>query len=183
MMFVDKSIPDPNTSSQYGTDLFLSGNAAMIAMGHWAVPSYSEAKFKWDVVEMPKGPAGQATSVNSAGFVVGKDSKHPEEAFAFIKFVESAAGQTRLAQMGFACPVLKSVAESDAFLKQSTPIDQKIFTDSLAFAHMKPVFKGYDEWSSTVGDALTPMWNGEAELNPTLDSIVISADQVLANNQ
>ncbi len=69
---------------------------------------------------MPKGPAGQATSVNSAGFVVGKDSKHPEEAFAFIKFVESAAGQTRLAQMGFACPVLKSVAESDAFLKQST---------------------------------------------------------------
>jgi multiple sugar transport system substrate-binding protein len=183
MMFVDKSIPDPNTSSQYGGDLFLSGNAAMIAMGHWAVPSYSEANFKWDVVQMPKGPAGQATSVNSAGFVVGKDSKHPEEAFAFIKFVESAAGQTRLAQMGFACPVLKSVAESDAFLKQSTPINQQIFIDSLAFAHMKPVFRGYDEWSSTVGDGLTPMWNGEAELNPTLDSIVISADQVLVNNQ
>lgn len=85
--------------------------------------------------------------------------------------------------MGFACPVLKSVAESDAFLKQSTPINQKIFIDSLAFAHMKPVFKGYDEWSSAVGDGLTPMWNGEAELNPTLDSIVKSADEVLANNQ
>ncbi len=183
MMFVDKSIPDPNTTSQYGGDLFLAGNAAMMAMGHWAIPSYSEATFKWDVAPMPKGPAGQATSVNSAGFVVGKDSKHPEEAFAFIKFVESVAGQTRLAQMGFACPVLKSVAESDAFLKQSTPINQQIFIDSLAFAHMKPVFKGYDEWSSTVGDALTPMWNGEAELNPTLDSIVISADAVLAKNQ
>jgi len=183
MMFVDKSIPDPNTSQQYGQDLFLSGNAAMIAMGHWAVPSYSGASFRWDVAPMPKGPAGQATSVNSAGFVVGKDSKHPEEAFAFIKFVESVAGQTRLAQMGFACPVLKSVAESDAFLKQGTPIDQKIFLDSLAFAHMKPVFKGYDEWSSTVGDSLTPMWNGEAELNPTLDAIVTSADEVLAKNQ
>jgi multiple sugar transport system substrate-binding protein len=183
MMFVDKSIPDPNTSSQYGGDLFLSGNAAMIAMGHWAVPSYSTAKFKWDVVPMPKGPVGQATSVNSAGFVVGKDSKNPEAAFAFIKFVESAAGQTRLAQMGFACPVLESVAKSDAFLKQSTPINQQIFIDSLSFAHMKPVFKGYDEWSSTVGDALTPMWNGEAELNPTLDSIVAAADAVLAKNK
>jgi multiple sugar transport system substrate-binding protein len=41
MMFIDKSIPDPNTSTQYGGDLFLSGNAAMIAMGHWSVPSYS----------------------------------------------------------------------------------------------------------------------------------------------
>ena len=87
MMFIDKSIPDPNTSSQYGGDLFLSGNAAMIAMGHWSVPGYSQAKFKWDVVPMPKGPAGQATSVNSAGFVVAKDSKNPQAAFAFIKFV------------------------------------------------------------------------------------------------
>ena len=69
---------------------------------------------------------------------------------------------------------LKSVAESDAFLKQSTPIDHQIFIDSLAFAHMKPVFKGYDEWSATVGDGMTPIWNGEAELNPTLDEIVIA---------
>jgi multiple sugar transport system substrate-binding protein len=183
MMRVDKSIPDPNTSVQYGGDLFLSGNAAMIAMGHWAVPSYSGAKFKWDAVPMPKGPAGQATSVNSAGFVVGKDSKNPEAAFAFIKFVLSQAGQTRLAQMGFACPVLKSVAESPAFLKQSTAINHQIFIDSLAFAHMKPVFKGYDEWASTVGDGMTPVWNGEADLNTTLDQIIVTADEVLAKNK
>ena len=132
---------------------------------------------------MPTGPAGQATSVNSAGFVVGKDCKNPDAAFAFIKFVLSAAGQTRLAEMGFACPVLKSVAESDAFLKQSTPINHQIFLDSLAFAHMKPVFKGYDEWSSTVGDGLTPMWNGEAELNPTLDSIVTQCGRSPGKNK
>ena len=183
MMFIDKSIPDPNTTTQYGEDLFLSGNAAMMAMGHWAVPSYSEASFKWDVVPMPAGPAGPATSVNSAGFVVGKASKHPDAAFAFLQFVLSTAGQTRLAQMGFACPVLKSVAESDAFLKQTTPINQQIFIDSLAYAHMKPVFKGYDEWSSTVGDGLNPMWNGEAELGPTLDTITTEADAVLAKNK
>jgi multiple sugar transport system substrate-binding protein len=183
MMRVDKSMPDPNTTSQYGGDLFLSGNAAMMAMGHWAVPSYSEATFKWDVVPMPAGPAGQATSVNSAGFVIGKDSAHPDAAFAFIKFVLSQAGQTRLAQMGFACPVLKSVAASPAFLQQKGSINQQIFIDSLAFAHMKPVFKGYDEWASAVGDGMTPVWNGEAELNPTLDAIVISADEVLAKNK
>jgi multiple sugar transport system substrate-binding protein len=183
MMRVDKTIPDPNTTGQYGGDLFLSGNAAMMAMGHWAVPSYSEAAFKWDVVPMPAGPAGQATSVNSAGFVVGKDSKHPDAAFAFIKFVLSEAGQTRLAQMGFACPVLKSVAAGPAFLQQKGSINQQIFIDSLAFARMKPVFKGYDEWASVVGDGMTPVWNGEADLNSTLDVIVVDADAVLAKNQ
>ena len=183
MTFVDKSIPDPNTVGEYGDDAFLAGVAAMTAIGHWVVPGYAEVNFKWDVAPMPKGPAGQATSVNSAGFVVAKDSKSPDAAFEFLKYVLSEPAQKRLAELGFACPVLKSVAESDAFLKQSTPIDHKVFLDSLAFAHMKPVFKGYDEWSSAIGDGMATIWTGEAELDPTLDEAVTAADEVLANNQ
>jgi multiple sugar transport system substrate-binding protein len=183
MMFVDKSWPDANTSSEYGGDPFLAGVAAMTTIGHWAVPGYAEAKFKWDVAPMPKGPSGQATSVNSAGFVIAKDSKNPDAAFEFLKYVVSEPAQKRLAALGFACPVLKSVAESDAFLKQSTPINQKVFLDSLAFAHMKPVFKGYDEWSSAIGDTMAPIWTGEAELDPTLDAAVKAADEVLAKSK
>jgi len=183
MMFEDKSWPDTNTAGEYGGDPFLAGVAAMTTIGHWVVPGYSEVKFKWDVAPMPKGPAGQATSVNSAGFVVAKDSKSPDAAFEFLKYVLSEPAQKRLAELGFACPVLKSVAESDAFLKQSTPINHKVFLDSLAFAHMKPVFKGYDEWSSAIGDGMAPIWTGEAELDPTLDAAVKAADDVLANNQ
>ncbi len=182
MMFVDKSWPDANISQEYGGDPFLAGVAAMTTIGHWAVPGYAEAKFNWDVAPMPKGTAGAATSVNSAGFVVGKASKNPDAAFEFLKYVVSEPAQKRLAQLGFACPVLKSVAESDAFLKQDTQINQQVFLDSLAFAHMKPVFKGYDEWSSAIGDGMAPIWTGEAELQPTLDTVIPAADEVLAKN-
>ncbi len=183
MMFVDKSWPDANISQEYGGDPFLAGMAAMTTIGHWAVPGYAEANFKWDVAPMPKGPAGAATSVNSAGFVVGKASKNPDAAFEFLKYVVSEPAQKRLAQLGFACPVLKSVAESDAFLKQDIQINQQAFLDSLAFAHMKPVFKGYDEWSSAIGDGMASIWTGEAELQPTLDAVIPAADEVLAKNQ
>ncbi len=183
MMFVDKSWPTTTTASEYGDDPFLAGVAAMTTIGHWAVPGYAEAGFNWDVAPMPKGPAGQATSVNSAGFVVGKASKNPDAAFEFLKYVLSEPAQTRLAELGFACPVLQSVAESDAFLKQSTPIDHKVFLNSLAFAHMKPVFKGYDEWSSTIGDGMADIWTGDAELVPTLNDAISAADEVLANNK
>jgi multiple sugar transport system substrate-binding protein len=184
MVFVDKSVPDANTIGQYGSDLFQAGVAAMTPIGHWAVPGYNTAGFKFDVAPMPKGPAGQATSVNSAGFVVAKASKNPDAAFAFIQFAISKPGQTRLAELGFACPVLKSVAESPVFLEQKgSSLNQKVFLDSLAFAHMKPVFKGYDEWASTVGDGMGAVWRGEAELNPTLDDIVKQADAVLAKNK
>jgi len=183
MMFEDKSWPDSTTAEEYGGDPFLAGVAAMTTIGHWAVPGYAEVNFKWDVAPMPKGPAGQATSVNSAGFVVGKSSKSPDAAFEFLKYVLSEPAQKRLAELGFACPVLQSVAESDSFLKQSTQIDQKVFLDSLVFAHMKPVFKGYDEWSSAIGDGMAGIWAGEVELEPTLDEAVKAADEVLASNE
>jgi len=183
MMFVDKSWPDTNTAGEYGGDPFLAGVAAMTTIGHWAVPGYAEVKFKWDVAPMPKGAVAQATSVNSAGFVIGKASKNPDAAFEFLKYVVSEPAQKRLAELGFACPVLKSVAESDAFLKQDTAINEKVFLDSLAFAHMKPVFKGYDEWASAIGDGMAPIWTGEAELGPTLDAAVTAADEVLAKNK
>ncbi|HAD07593.1 MAG TPA: hypothetical protein DCE76_10600, partial [Anaerolineaceae bacterium] len=142
MIFVDGSWPDANTAAQYGGDPFLAGVAAMTTIGHWAIPGYAEASFKWDVAPMPTGPAGQATSVNSAGFVVAKLTKYPQESFNFIKFVLSEKGQTRLAELGFACPVLKSVAESPAFLEQEVKANHQVFLDSLAFARMKPSFKG-----------------------------------------
>jgi multiple sugar transport system substrate-binding protein len=176
-------MPTPTTAGEYGGDLFQSGAAAMTTIGHWAVPGYVGAKLNFGVAPMPKGPAGAATSVNSAGFVLSKDSKNPDAAFAFVKFALSEAGQKRLAELGFAIPVLKSVAEGDAFLKQPGDLDQKVFLDSLAFAHMKPVFKGYEEWAGVVGDGLLPVWDGEAELNATLDEVVKSADEILAKNR
>jgi multiple sugar transport system substrate-binding protein len=182
-MVKEGSVPKPSTSGEYGGDLFQSKIAAMIPMGHWAVPGYVQAGINLGVAPMPKGPKAQATSVNSAGFVVSKASKNPDAAWKFIQFALSEPGQTRLAQLGFAIPVLKKVAESDAYLKQSGNLDQKLFLDALQYAHMKPVFRGYDEWAGVVGDGLRPVYDGEAELDATLDEIVPKADEVLASNK
>ena len=183
MTFVDKSVPDSNTSGQYGGDTFLAGVSAMTPMGHWSVPGYADANLQFDVAPMPRGPAGRYTSVNSAGFVIAKGTKHPAEAFSFLKFVLSNAGQTRLAELGFACPVLQSIAQSSTFLQQKITINQQVFLDALQYARIKPVFKGYDEWASAVGDGMAPVWRGEADLNTTLDEVVIAADAVLAKNK
>ena len=182
-MLKDGSIPNPATQGEYGEDLFQSKVAAMAPIGHWAVPGYVGAGIKMGVAPMPVGPSGRATSVNSAGFVVSKDSKNAEAAFEFIKFALSEAGQKRLAELGFAVPVLQSVATSPSYLQQPGDLDQKLFLDALEYAHMKPVFRGYEEWASIVGDGLAPVWDGVEELSPTLDTVVEQADEVLAQNK
>jgi len=184
MVLEDKSVPDPTITAEFGDDPFAAGVAAMTTIGHWAVPTYSELEFKWDVAAFPAGPAARATSVNSAGFVVSKASKNPAAAWEFVKFAVGSTGQTRLTELGFAIPILKSIAESPVFLEQkSAPINQKVFLDATAYARTKPAFKGYDEWASVVGDTLALVWTGEKELDEALDEIVSQADEVLANNQ
>jgi multiple sugar transport system substrate-binding protein len=185
LMFTDKSMPDLNTSGQYGGDPFQSGVVAMTTIGHWAVPGYATVEFKWDVAPMPQSPSGgRTTSVNSAGFVIGKASKYPDQAWEFVKYCLSEAGQTRLTELGLAIPVLKSVATSPVFLEQKmVDINQQVFLDSLDFSKMKPVVKGYEEWAAAIGDGMSTIWMGEADLNSTLDTVVPEADAVLANNQ
>lgn len=183
MIFTDKSMPDTIAAGEFGYDLFQAGIVAMWPMGHWAVPGYATVEYNWDVAPMPAGPAGQATSVNSAGFVVAKGSKNPNASWEFIKFALGQTGQTRLTELGFAIPVLKAVAESAVFLEQKVgerTISQQIFLDSLKFARMKPIFKGYTLWADAVGNGMAMIWSGEAPLDETLDKVVKDADAVLA---
>lgn len=182
MVLVDKSVPDPNQTAQFGNDVFAAGAAAMTTIGHWVVPQYSQLNFTWDVAAMPAGPKAHVTSVNSAGFVVANASQHPDAAWELVKFALSSNGQSRLTELGFALPVLKSVAESPVYLEQkSAPINHQVFLDALEYAHVKPSFKGYEEWASVVGDGLFTAFTGERPIDEALDEIVPGADDVLAS--
>jgi multiple sugar transport system substrate-binding protein len=183
MWLTDKSLPTSLQLQQYGTDGFFAGISAMGVSGHWSVPDYAPQTFKWDIAPMPKGPAGRATSVNSAGFVIAKDSKHPDEAWEFVKYAIGDKGQAELAKVGLAIPVRKSIAESPAYLDQATKIDHSLYVKALDYAHMKPVFKGYDEWSSAVGDALNMIWSGEMSVADGLAEAVANGDEALARNK
>lgn len=183
MWLGDKSMPTEQQLAQYGYDGFLSGVAAMGVSGHWSVPDYATVAFKWDIAPMPIGPAGRATGVNSAGFVIAKDSKNPAAAWEFVKYAFSDAGQSELAKIGLAIPVRTSVAQSAAYLGQPVKIDHSLYVKALDYAHVKPVFKGYEEWSSAVGDALNMVWGGQIGLEEGLAEAAAGGDAALARNQ
>ncbi|MEZ4718046.1 MAG: extracellular solute-binding protein [Caldilineaceae bacterium] len=179
MIFDYGMMPTPSVAEQFG-DLFESGNAATTTAGHRVVPFYANTDFAWDVAPLPKGKT-QASIVNSVGFVISKDSPHPEEAWAFLKHLVGAAGQEKVTSLGLGVPSLEAVANSDAYLKQETaPINHQLFLDTMSYANVKPCFRGYDEWATLIGDGMFSVWLGEAELEPTLSELVPQADAVLA---
>jgi multiple sugar transport system substrate-binding protein len=183
MWLVDGSMPTAEQLEQYGWDGFLSGIAAMGFSGHWSVPEYAAAGLNFDVAPLPIGPAGRATGVNSAGFVISRTTANPDAAWQFVEYATSDDGQSELARIGLAIPIREAVAKSDAYLGQSTKMDHTLFVDALAYAHLKPVFRGYEEWSAAIGDSLTLAWTGEASVEQALAEAVSLGDEALAKNR
>jgi len=179
----DGSIMSEEDLESYGWDGFLAGGAAMTFSGHWVVPAYNDLPFEWEVAPFPAGPAKRATLVNSAGIVGSAATEHPDEVWQFIKFVISEAGQSKLTELGFAIPVLEKVATGPVYLEQAARGDHEVFLDALAYAHTKPSFRGYEEWSAIVGEELSMVWTGEKSIEDALADIPPAADEVLAANQ
>jgi len=176
LIYKDKVMPQPVAG---GTgDAFENGQAAMEANGSWLVPTHQAAGIDFGVAPLPKGPAGQATSVNPSGVVVDKGTKSPDAAWEFLKCYSGPEMQAQIATLKASMPANKAVLAE----KYATSFDGgKTFADALAYAHLKPSFKGFNEFSGTLQDELdTKVFNDKqlsakaalAEVTPKLQQLL-----------
>ena len=140
-------MPDPTIWPADSGDAFEQGKAAMEANGSWQVPTFLAAGIQLGIAPLPKGPAGQATSINPTGAVVYKNTKNPDAAWAFVKYLASPAAQTKLMELKASLPANKEVLAGPF---ASSFDGAKVLADAIGYAHIKPSFKGYDEWTTTL---------------------------------
>ena len=81
LIWKDKVMPDAAITDALG-DAFEQGQAAMESNGSWLVATHQAAGLDFGIAPLPKGPAGQATSINPTGAVVYKGTKNPDAAWA-----------------------------------------------------------------------------------------------------
>jgi multiple sugar transport system substrate-binding protein len=146
LIYKHKVMPDPAITAETG-DAFEQGKAALEANGSWLIPTHTAAGLDFGIAPLPKGPVAQATSVNPTGAVVFKGTKAPDAAWAFVKYLAGPAAQEQLMQLHASLPVSKEVL-SGPFA--SAFDGAKVFADSLAYAKLKPSFKGYNEFTEAL---------------------------------
>ena len=150
LIYKDKVMAAARAPASTG-DAFENGQAAMEANGSWLVPTHEAAGIDFGIAPLPKGPAGQATSVNPTGVVVYKGTKSPDAAWEFVKYSPGPKRRRMIASLKASMPVNKQVLAD----QYATSFDGgKTFADALAYAHLKPSFKGYNEFSSALQDEL-----------------------------
>ncbi|MBM7655677.1 ABC transporter substrate-binding protein [Neobacillus cucumis] len=110
---INKYHVQPTTAQSQGmTNLFMTGKAAMKMTGPWDWADYAKnVKFKWDIVPVPAGKAGNISAAAYLPIGIGKSTKHPEEAYKLLQFLTTGKGQDIQAKIISAVPAVKRDAD------------------------------------------------------------------------
>ena len=146
LIWKEKVMPDAAITDALG-DAFEQGQAAMESNGSWLVATHQAAGIDFGIAPLPKGPAGQATSINPTGAVIYKGTKNPDAAWAFVKYLASPAAQMKLMELKASLPANNEVLTGQF----ATSFDgAKVLADAIAYAKIKPSFKGYNDWTTAL---------------------------------
>jgi multiple sugar transport system substrate-binding protein len=91
---------------------FASGILAMILDGPWNLPRYRLLKgVDWAVAPLPAGPAGRATYLAGEHMAIFRQSKHPREAWTFVRWMMQPDVQAMFSMRSGYLPVRRSTLE------------------------------------------------------------------------
>lgn len=119
---------------------FLDGTLAMYFNSRRGVPNYRTINtFVWDVGPIPVG-VNTVGMLHSDAFCIAAKTEAKEDAWAFVEFANSVAGQTLLTSSGRTVPSLLSVAASETFLSPSQPpANSQLFLDNIPTLGRVPI--------------------------------------------
>lgn len=127
--------PAPGSDTD-AASMFLSGKIGMHFDGRWSTPAVrAMAKtFKWDVAELPTGPAGKSNFVFWGAYVITKNTKDVNAAWQVLKELTSSDTQSRIAKLGTNIPSRSAKSAMDVFMAATPPENNQAFVNAIAYA-------------------------------------------------
>lgn len=142
-------------------DLLKNGKAAMGLFGSWNLSGFTENEYmakNFDVAVLPKKEK-QASIYNGLGNAIDAKTKHPEEAWKFVEYLSSKAGQERQAELGVAISAYTGAA--DKWVDSNKTFNIKAFVDMVSYGVIRPYSNTTAVWEDKAYEALKPAFTGK----------------------
>ncbi len=155
MVKTDKVVPSAAEMGGLSDgDLFTQGKLAMDVTGIWMFSAYKDAPFQWDITVEP-GMATHASHFFANAASVFAATRHPQEAYQWIKFFTSNPEMARIrVASGWELPALNNPDYFTDYLSQTPPANRQAVFDSLEFAVVPPVIGRQSEMQDGVNSLL-----------------------------
>ncbi len=135
----------------------------MVEDGSWALKNILDgAGFRIGVAPFPRGPVKQVTLGTTDGFGIFAGTKHPEEAWEFLKFLISKDYGRAMAQAHFLQPARTSlVPEWAGYIRQEYPEATKdLNLEAFADGQIKEYSVTVEHFPNMVGVGKSPKMPG-----------------------
>lgn len=169
--------PAIRKNAQASYEMFMAQTAAMSCEGHWMVPMFRNAKFRWDVVTLPRKVNRGCENYGSC-FSIPKGSRNVEAAWRLIKFFAGHEGQQILVSDGFSTPALKSIAASEYFLS-GLPDNDQAFIKMVEESHPSVKTVNVIQIEGIYLHELDLMWLGKIKVDEAVRNADKRVNQVL----
>jgi multiple sugar transport system substrate-binding protein len=183
----DRCSPTP-ADSALSAFSFESGKLGM----HWGWAGESPRfrknikSFRWDIVPTPAGPMGNHTVVKGNQLCIFRESRHPEAAWEFVKFMTGPVAERMLCgKLRRAVPTRLSVQRDPEYLRaEAPPYHTDVFLTSVKRGRTLPIDWRYQEWSQVFNSELEGLLNvNERDVPTTLAAATRRVNDVLGGEE
>lgn len=167
-------------SETKGTDLFLSGQGAMVFIGSWKSSVLEGSTIgkngKIGLLQMPSLNGSNSSVLGGLGYCLSASSKNPDAAWELIKYLTSEESLNNEAVNGIDIPANKNAQAG--YLKNFKNIDAQVILDASKTGFPYPS-NGNFEWTSFVDDAVQKALSGVVPAKQALQEGSSKAQEVL----
>ncbi|MBB3181880.1 sugar ABC transporter substrate-binding protein [Variovorax sp. Sphag1AA] len=177
-IFEKKAIPGPGQNVD-----FFAGDAAMtITQISRASLLPKDKRFDWDLVPLPKGPAGDYAIVGQAGIGVLKAGKDAAMATTFVAYMTSPENSAKLAQ--FFPSARKSLLNADVLGKTNALLSpaqlDKVVVSGISTGKVMPAHTDFARLQQMVRSGLDAVWQPKADIPAATRAICAQIGPLLA---
>ncbi len=160
-------------------ELFMTGRVGMILCPSFYLQALKKIKdFRWDVAPLPSYKGRERKSyLGAIGMVISSQSKYPEEAWKFIRFIAGEEQQKKLARVGYVVS-LKKVAYSDFAVPP--PPNIRYFVDAIDDYHEPfPLIPWYTELRSLFQREFERLMLNMQDVDTTIENLKKATKKLL----
>jgi ABC-type glycerol-3-phosphate transport system substrate-binding protein len=162
---------------------FASERLAMTMDGPWNLPRYQDLlkNLDWAFAPLPAGPVREATVVGGEYLAIFKQSKNPDAAWTFIKWLIQPEVQAFWAMKSGYLPIRSAVLdvpEFQEYLKENPNF--AVFVHQMDVGYVqKPIDYGGLEITRNIAEAIEKATIGNTDAKKALDEAAVKSNNVL----
>jgi len=145
---------------------FQAKKAAITTTGDWNVSSVEGSTFGFGFGALPTGPVGRFSMFNGLADSIWVGTQHPKEAWAWVKYLASAACEDVVGKFGVVFPAIPEAAQLSFEAHKAKGIDVSPYLNQ---ANQKngtflfPIADNASQVGQIMGDAITSIATGKSD--------------------